>query len=123
MVLLLSVSTAYAQSVDYKLTTVASYLNFYLLNLNACEDFHPTVRKDALEAENSIYPWLEALNAKVLIFKLGDKAKSELANTVVERRARLNEQIADNEFTLEHCEAIINIVRSGLDKSLLKILQ
>ena len=111
-----------SQSINYRLITVASYLNFYLLNLNACEDFHPTVRKTALAAENSIYPWLESLNRKVLLHKLDDKDKAAIANTVVDRRKRLNEQIAENEFTLEHCTAIIDIVNSGLDSSLLKIL-
>lgn len=112
-----------AQSVNYKLITVASYLNFYLLNLNACEDFHPTVRKSALAAENAIYPWLESLNEKVELYKLNDKDKAAIANTVVERRKRLNEQIAENEFTVEHCKAIIDIVNSGLDSSLLKVLE
>ena len=112
-----------AQSVNYKLVTVASYLNFYLLNLNACEDFHPTLRKDALAAENAIYPWLASLNSKIIIFKLGDKDKAAIANTVVDRRRRLNEQIAENEFTIEHCTAIIDIVNSGLDSTLLKILK
>ena len=110
-------------SVNYKLKTVASYLNFYLLNLNACEDFHPTVRKKALAAENAIYPHLEALNEKIKQYKLNDQDKAAIANTVVDRRARLNEQIAENEFTLEHCEAIIDIVKSGLDVSLLKVLE
>jgi hypothetical protein len=122
LALMVSFGAASAQSVNYKLLTVASYLNFYLLNLNACEDFHPTVRKSALAAENAIYPWLEALNSKVIAFKLNDKDKAAIANTVVDRRNRLNEQIAENEFTLEHCEAIIDIVKSGLDSSLLKIL-
>ena len=118
-----SLGATSTQAANYKLITVASYLNFYLLNLNACEDFHPTVRKTALAAENSIYPWLESLNRKIEEYKLNDKDKAAIANTVVDRRKRLNEQIADNEFTLEHCTAIIDIVNSGLDSSLLKILE
>ena len=121
--LALSFSAVSAQSVNYKLITVASYLNFYLLNLNACEDFHPTVRKSALAAENAIYPWLESLNSKVKAYKLNDKDKAAIANTVVDRRKRLNEQIAENEFTVEHCKAIIDIVNAGLDSSLLKVLE
>ncbi len=120
---MLSFSVNAEQTMNYRLKTVASYLNFYLLNLNACEDFHPTVRKNALAAENLIYPWLEALNAKIITHKLNDKDKAAIAQTVVLRRASLNQQIADNEFTLEHCEAIIEIVKSGLDSSLLKILK
>lgn len=123
LTIMLSFSVQAEQSMRYRLKTVASYLNFYLLNLNACEDFHPTVRKDALAAENLIYPWLEALNAKVAAHKLNDKDKAAIAETVVSRRASLNQQIAENEFTLEHCEAIIEIVKSGLDVSLLKILK
>ena len=123
LALTISFSAFSAQSVNYKLITVASYLNFYLLNLNACEDFHPTVRKSALAAENAIYPWLESLNEKVKSFELTDKEKADIANTVVDRRMRLEEQIAENEFTVEHCKAIIDIVNSGLDSSLLKILE
>lgn len=123
MGVMLSFSVPAAQSVNYKLITVASYLNFYLLNLNACEDFHPTVRKGALAAENAIYPWLEALNAKIVEYKLNDKDKAAIANTVVDRRTELNEQIAENEFTIDHCETIIDIVKAGLDSSLLKVLE
>lgn len=123
LTIMLSFSAHAEQPINYKLKTVAQYLNFYLLNLNACEDFHPEVRKSALAAENLIYPWLEALNAKVIANKLNDKDKTAIAETVVYRRARLNEQIEDKEFTVEHCEAIIDIVKSGLDRSLLKILQ
>jgi hypothetical protein len=121
--LVVSFSASSAQSVNYKLITVASYLNFYLLNLNACEDFHPTVRKSALAAENAIYPWLEALNVKIVEYKLNNKDKAAIANTVVDRRTELNEQIAENEFTIDHCETIIDIVKSGLDSSLLKVLE
>ena len=126
LLLVLSLATgasAAAANTDNKLKTVASYLNFYLLNINACEDFHPTVRKRALVAENIIYGHLEKLSDKVKEFNLKEDEKAAIANTVVDRRARLNEQIAENEFTLEHCEAIIDIVRSGLDSSLLKILK
>jgi hypothetical protein len=122
LMLAASFSAHAAQSANYKLITVASYLNFYLLNLNACEDFHPSVRKAALAAENAIYPWLEALNSKIIAIKLDDKDKMAIANTVVDRRAELNEQIAENEFTVAHCETIIDIVKAGLDSSLLKVL-
>lgn len=123
LALLVTFGAQAAQSANYKLITVASYLNFYLLNLNACEDFHPTVRKGALAAENAIYPWLEALNAKIIEFKLNNKDKAAIANTVVDRRTELNEQIAENEFTIDHCETIIDIVKAGLDSSLLKVLE
>ena len=106
-----------------KLFAVATYLNFYLLNLNACEDFHPTVRKDALAAENAIYPLLEALNQKVKQHKLHKQDQAAIANIAFDRREQLNQQIADKEFTIEHCEMIIDIVNSGLDKSLLEVLK
>ena len=62
--LLTSMLPVQAADQDYKLVTVAGYLNFYLLNLNACEDFHPQVRKAAFDAEQSLYPWLEKLDAR-----------------------------------------------------------
>lgn len=123
LTLMLSFSAHGEQSINYKLKTVASYLNFYLLNLNACEDFHPAVRKDALEAEKLIYPWLEALNGKIELHKLNDKEKADIAKNALTRRASVNQIIAENELTVAHCQAIIDIVKSGLDVSLLQILK
>ena len=57
-------SAVKADTVDYQYLTVAGYLNFYLLNLNACQDFHPSVRHAAYDAEKSLYPWLDKLDAK-----------------------------------------------------------
>ena len=89
-----------ADTQDYKLITVAGYLNFYLLNINACQDFHPQV-------------WLDKLHAK-----LGDG--KQVAEIVLKRRAMLNTQIGEGDFTLDHCQAIVKILNEdGLDKTLL----
>lgn len=107
---------------SYQLITVSSYLNFYLLNINACEDFHPETRKKALEAEKKIYPWLDKLDQKLDKASLNKKDKEVIANTVVDRRNKLNVQIDEGDFTVEHCNAVISIVEDGLDESILKTL-
>ncbi|KKO46702.1 hypothetical protein WG68_05315 [Arsukibacterium ikkense] len=105
-----------ANTQDYKLITVAGYLNFYLLNINACQDFHPAVRQAAYDAEKQLYPWLDKLHAK-----LGDG--QQVAQIVLRRRAMLNEQISEGDFTLDHCLAIVKILNEdGLDKTLLASL-
>lgn len=102
-----------ANTQDYKLITVAGYLNFYLLNINACQDFHPQVRQAAYDAEQKLYPWLEKLHAKLSDGK-------QVADIVLKRRAMLNQQIGDGDFTLDHCQAIVKILNEdGLDKTLL----
>lgn len=114
-------ASASAETQDYKLVTVAGYLNFYLLNLNACEDFHPSVRGQAYEAEKSLYPHLEKLYAKMG----GDKGQNQkmVADIAMKRRASLNGQIAEGDFTVEHCQAIVKILsEDGLDKTLLSAL-
>lgn len=105
---------------SYKLITVSTYLNFYLLNLNACEDYHPSTRQKAYQAEASLYPFFERLDKKVAKLDINKKDKEAIANTVSARRAKLNGQIADGEFTIEHCEAVIRIVNEGLDSAILK---
>ena len=87
-----SLLPAQAADQDYKLVTVAGYLNFYLLNLNACEDFHPVVRQSAYDAEKLLYPWLDKLDAKT---KSSIDA-SVISNVVKKRRDALNSQINDN---------------------------
>lgn len=112
--------TAIANTQDYKLVTVAGYLNFYLLNLNACQDFHPAVRSAAYDAEKHLYPHLEKLTAK-----LGNSEDSQkmVADIVMKRRAMLNSQISEGDFTLDHCQAIVKILNEdGLDKTLLSAL-
>lgn len=105
---------------DYQLVTVASYLNFYLLNLNACEDFHPAVRKEAYAAEQLLYPWLEKLDNRTS----GSIDVSLLSAVVQKRRDALNQQIKDGDFTLDHCKAVVKLLTGdGLDKTLLKALE
>ena len=105
---------------DYKLVTVAGYLNFYLLNLNACQDFHPSVRKDAYFAESTLYPWLEKLDAKTK----GSIDSGMLNSVVQKRRDALNAQIKEGDFTIDHCQAVIKLLTAdGLDKTLLKSIE
>lgn len=104
---------------DYKLVTVAGYLNFYLLNLNACEDFHPQVRKAAFDAEQTLYPWLEKLDMRTK----NSIDASVISDVVKKRRNALNAQINEGDFTLDHCQAVIKLLSGdGLDKTLLKNL-
>lgn len=111
---------AMANTQDYKLVTVAGYLNFYLLNLNACEDFHPAVRSAAYEAEKNLYPLLDKLSGKMSKSEADQKMVSDI---VMKRRSMLNAQIADGDFTIEHCQAIVKILNEdGLDKTLLTAL-
>lgn len=114
-------TSAAANTQDFKLVTVAGYLNFYLLNLNACEDFHPQVRSAAYEAEKQLYPYLDKLYQKMG----GTEGANQkmIANIVSKRRTLLNDQIADGDFTLEHCQAVVKILQQdGLDKTLLASL-
>lgn len=114
-------TSAVANSQDYKLVTVAGYLNFYLLNLNACEDFHPSVRSAAYDAEKSLYPHLEKLHNK-MGGKESDNSKM-VSDIIMKRRNMLNAQIAEGDFTVEHCQAIVKILNEdGLDKTLLSAL-
>ncbi len=108
------------QNQSYKLITVSTYLNFYLLNLNACEDYHPSTRQAAYKAEASLYPYFESLDKKVAELDIEQKDKDAIAKTVSDRRAKLNTQIAENEFTIEHCNAVVRIVNEGLDQAILK---
>lgn len=112
---------ANASTKDYRLVTVAGYLNFYLLNLNACQDFHPSVRHSAYEVESQLYPWLDKLQAKL---EASDDFDSKMMSDIVlRRRALLNEQIAEDDFTLDHCSAIVQILSNeGLDETLLGVL-
>lgn len=111
---------AQAADQDFKLVTVASYLNFYLLNLNACEDFHGSLRQQAYDAEKILYPWLEKLDAKTK----GSIDASVLAKEVQKRRDALNMQIKEGDFTLDHCRAVVKLLtEDGLDKTLLASLQ
>lgn len=114
-------TSAAANTQDYKLVTVAGYLNFYLLNLNACEDFHPQIRTAAYDTEKQLYPYLDKLYQKLG----GAEGQSQkmIAGIVSKRRDMLNSQIAEGDFTLEHCQAIVKILQQdGLDKTLLASL-
>lgn len=105
---------------DYKLVTVAGYLHFYLLNLNACEDFHPSVRTAAFTAEQSLYPWLAKLDAKTK----NSIDASVISDVVRKRRDALNAQINEGDFTVEHCQAVVKLLSgNGLDQTLLKSLE
>jgi hypothetical protein len=115
-------TTAGANTQDYKLVTVAGYLNFYLLNLNACEDFHPAIRSAAYDAEKSLYPFLDKLHSK-MGGKEGANQKM-VSDIIMKRRNMLNAQIAEGDFTIEHCQAIVKILNEdGLDKTLLSALE
>lgn len=119
--LLASVGEAQAsKNQSYKLITASTYLNFFLLNLNACEDFHPSTRKEAYAAEAKLYPFLYKLDKKVAQLDIDENDKAAVSNTVSDRRIKLNEQIAEGEFTVEHCKAVISIVNEGLDFEVLK---
>ena len=108
------------QNQSYKLITVSTYLNFYLLNLNACEDYHPSTRQAAYKAEASLYPYFERLDKKVSSLKIDENDKKAIANTVSSRRTKLNSQIEEGEFTVDHCNAVIRIVNEGLDPKILE---
>jgi hypothetical protein len=115
-------TTAVANTQDYKLVTVAGYLNFYLLNLNACEDFHPSVRSAAYEAEKSLYPFLQKLYNKM--GGVDGSNQKMVSDIVMKRRNMLNTQIAEGDFTVEHCQAVVKILNEdGLDKTLLSALE
>ena len=115
-------SVAQANTQDYKLVTVAGYLNFYLLNLNACQDFHPAVRAAAYDAEKLLYPYLDKLYSK-----MGGAAGANqqmVSDIVMKRRNMLNTQIAEGDFTVEHCQAVVKILaEDGLDKTLLSAIE
>lgn len=112
-------TTVQAADQDYKLVTVAGYLNFYLLNLNACQDFHPSVRHAAFEAEKSLYPWLDKLDNKTK----NSIDASVISDVVKKRRDALNAQINEGDFTVDHCQAVVKLLSGdGLDKTLLKNL-
>lgn len=111
------------QSQSYKLITVSTYLNFYLLNLNACEDFHPSVRQAAYKAESKLYPFFEKLDKKIAAMEIDQNDKNAIAKTVTDRRKKLNAQIAEGDFTEAHCKAVIGIVNEGLDTTLLAVIK
>ena len=104
---------------SYQLITISTFLNFYLVNLNACEDYHPSTRKEAYAAEGKLYPYFEKLDKKVLALDIDADDKKAIANSVSKSRNKLNIQISENEFTLEHCKTVIGIVNEGLDATLL----
>ncbi|GAB59021.1 hypothetical protein [Rheinheimera nanhaiensis] len=115
-------AAAQANTQDYKLVTVAGYLNFYLLNLNACQDFHPSVRQSAYDAEKNLYPYLDKLYSKMG----GEKGANQqmVSDIVMKRRNMLNAQIAEGDFTVEHCQAVVKILtEDGLDKTLLSAVE
>lgn len=115
-------AAAQSNTQDYKLVTVAGYLNFYLLNLNACQDFHPSVRQSAYDAEKNLYPYLDKLYSKMG----GEKGANQqmVSDIVMKRRNMLNAQIAEGDFTVEHCQAVVKILtEDGLDKTLLSAVE
>lgn len=113
-------SVVKAETVNYQYLTVAGYLNFYLLNINACQDYHPEVRQQAYDAEKQLYPWLTKLEQKL---KGADANNKILSDIVQKRREALNLQISEGDFTLDHCKAIVKLLSAdGLDQALLKNL-
>lgn len=116
---LLSLTANASQNQSYQLITVSTYLNFYLLNLNACEDYHPEVRQAAYLAEKKLYPYFSKLDKKIATMNIDEADKRAIARTVSDRRSKLNVQIAEGEFTIEHCNAVISIVNEGLDSTIL----
>lgn len=111
-----------ADSQSLKLISVSSYLNFFLVNLNGCEDYHPSVRIDAFKSESKLYPHYEKLDKKIKSLDIADSDKDAISNTIERSRAKLNAQIAEGEFSVEHCKAVISIVESGLDANMLAAL-
>ena len=122
-VVLFSASAQANENKSYKLITVSTYLNFYLTNLNACEDFHPSTRTDAYKAEGTLYPYLQKLDTIVTKMNIDADDKQAIKDTVYARRAKLNKQIKDGEFTLDHCQAVISLVNEGLDETLLATIK
>ncbi len=113
-------STVKAETIDYQYLTVAGYLNFYLLNINACQDYHPEIRQQAYDAEKQLYPWLSKLEQKL---KGADADNKTLSEVVQKRREALNLQISEGDFTLDHCKAVVTLLtKDGLDQTLLKSL-
>ena len=119
----ISTSVQAEEPQSYKLITLSTYLTFYLMNLNACQDFHPSTRSEAYKAEGELYPYFEKLDAKVKSLDIDANDKKAIKNTVSTRRAKLNRQIADGEFTVEHCKAVISLVGEGLDEKLLSLIK
>ena len=119
---LLSLSVQASSGKGYKLITISTYLNFYLLNLNACEDYHPSIRMAAYRAEGKLHPYFAKLEAKISKLEMSKKEQEAINRTVSSRREKLNQQIKEGELTLEHCAAIISIVKDGLDSTLLKVI-
>ncbi|MBU2881247.1 hypothetical protein KO525_03025 [Psychrosphaera sp. B3R10] len=111
-----------ADSQSLKLISVSSYLNFFLVNLNGCEDYHPSVRAAAYQSESKLYPHYEKLDKKISSLKIDKSDKDAISNTIERSRAKLNAQIAEGEFSVEHCKAVIGIVENGLDSNLLSAL-
>ena len=74
----------------------------------------------AYDAEKNLYPFLDKLSTKM--DKTGSDKKM-VSDIVMKRRSMLNAQIADGDFTIEHCQAIVKILNEdGLDKTLLSAL-
>lgn len=116
-------SLAKSESSTINVFSASSYLNFYLMNLNACEEFHPSVQMSANKAEQVLYPHLQKLSAIVESGKLSQKEQQQLRDLLLQRKAMINEQIKSGELTLDHCNTVINIVTNeGLDPELLKSL-
>lgn len=111
-----------ADSQSLKLISVSSYLNFFLVNLNGCEDYHPSVRAAAYQSEGKLYPHYEKLEKKISSLKIDQSDKDAISNTIARSRGKLNAQIEEGEFSVEHCKAVIGIVESGLDSNLLSAL-
>lgn len=118
----LAFSAQAADNQSLKLISVSSYLNFFLVNLNGCEDYHPSVRIAAYKSESKLYPHYEKLENKINSLKIAQSEKDAIANTIVRSRTKLNAQIAEGEFSIEHCNAVIGIVENGLDANLLSAL-
>jgi hypothetical protein len=119
----MAASKSSSKNQSYQLITVSTFLNFYLVNLNACEDYHPSTRKEAYAAEAKLYPYFEKLDKKVAALDIDADDKKAIANTVSKTRGKLNVQIDEGEFTLEHCRTVIKIVNEGLDGTLLATIK
>ena len=114
--------TTQANTQSYKLVTASTYLNFYLLNLNACEDFHTSLRSRAYKAEGVLYPYFDKLNTTIDTVDIAKADQDAITQTLADRRAKLNAQIVAGKLTKEHCLAVIEVVEKGLDSKILEVL-
>jgi len=114
--LIFGLLTFSVQSTTHNLQPVSSYLNFYQLNINRCEEIYPEKMSEANEARLIVQPYLESLHKSLKKDKLNDTSK----NSQLSMSMKISEQIAESELTSDHCSFIFEIARTGLDRVLLK---